>query len=139
MKGLAVFLSFLTAAPVLASDFVLVGRLDRTRDGDTIVVAGQPVRLKGIAAPERTEPGGPAATAALKALEGRQVVCHLTGETSHDRLVGWCSLLGDDLGDLQLAAGLARRCPSYDPMRRYPDAAADSKLPLPAYCLVKAP
>ena len=41
----------------------LVGEVTRVRDGDTIVVAGVPVRLQGLAAPERGEPGGAEATA----------------------------------------------------------------------------
>lgn len=137
---LAAFLLILAlAAPALASDFLLAGPITHVRDGDTIVVAGQPVRLKGIAAPERRDPGGPAATAQLASLVGRQVLCHLTGETSHDRLVGWCSLLGEDLGDMMLAASLVRRCDAFDPGHRYPDPGDGpaATLPWPAYCKAK--
>lgn len=134
---LVVALVLLVVSPALASEFTLLGTLGHARDGDTVVVAGTPIRLKGIAAPEKSEPMGRESAAAMKALEGQEVVCRLTGETSHDRLVGWCSLLGDDLGDMQLAAGLARRCPAFDPAKRYPDGPG-AQLPLPPYCTAKA-
>ncbi len=44
---------------------VLRGTVEHVRDGDTIVVGGQPVRLAGVAAPERHEPLGEAARRAI--------------------------------------------------------------------------
>ena len=43
----------------------LTGPVTHVRDGDTIVVAGQPVRLSALDCPERDEPGGAAATALM--------------------------------------------------------------------------
>jgi endonuclease YncB( thermonuclease family) len=137
----AVFALVLLAGPAGATSLnplAYAGTLERVRDGDTIIVDGLPIRLKGIAAPESNEPMGRESTLALRALVGRKLVCMLSGEVSYDRMVGWCSLVGLDLGDMQLAAGLARRCPFFDPGHRYPDTPA-STLPLPTYCVAGQP
>lgn len=135
-RGAVAALLLLPLSAQAATDFVLAGPITHVRDGDTVVVAGTPVRLKGIAAPELHEKGGKEAKATLDPLLGREVVCHPTGETSHDRLVGWCSLVGDDLGALQIKAGNARRCAAFDSGQRYQDTPG-STLPLPQYCVPK--
>jgi micrococcal nuclease len=131
--GIATALLLLAASPASAGEFVLVGTLTHVRDGDTVVVAGTAIRLEGIAAPEKSEPMGKESGEHLKPYEGREVVCRLTGQGSFDRLVGRCALLGDDLGAMQLAAGLARRCAAFDPAHRYTEGPG-AGLPLPAYC-----
>lgn len=122
-----------TAPAFAAAGFVYNGTITSVRDGDTFLLDGLPIRLKGVAAPESREPMGRESTANLRTLVGQRVACILTGEVSYDRMVGWCSLIGADLGDMQIAAGLARRCPSFDPMHRYPESPG-STLPLPPYC-----
>ena len=89
-------------------------------DGDTIVVSGIHVRLKGVAAPEVAhfgepgEPGGEAAKAFMvELIEGETVVCDLTQERTHGRRVGWCYRGGQDIAEALIAAGLARDCPRY--------------------------
>jgi endonuclease YncB( thermonuclease family) len=119
----------------------LVGRA-RVIDGDTLAVAGVHVRLKGVAAPEVAhpghpgEPGGEAAAAFMAELvEGRTLVCELTGERTHGRRVGRCFLEGRDVAGELIAAGLARDCPRYSQGRYVavePEAA--HRLPLPDYC-----
>ena len=90
----------------------------RTIDGDTIEISGVSVRLKGIAAPERDEPGGAEATEAMRRLIGTQDVrCELTGERTHNRAVGYCSAGGTDLNAAMVRGGLALSCPRYS--RRY--------------------
>jgi micrococcal nuclease len=119
----------------------LYGTVERLRDGDTLLVrpatGGRaiPIRLRGISAPELREPGGKEAKAFLERLTlGRSVVCDLTGEASHDRLVGYCAL-SLDLGDALLGAALVRRCPAFDPDGRYPE--GNTTLPIPPYCGAK--
>lgn len=108
----------------------------RARDGDTLVVAGTPVRLQGVAAPELSEPGGHEATEAMaRMIAGRMVTCDLTGERTHDRMVGVCYVDGVDLGAAIVAAGLARDCARYSGGRyQSVETAASRGLPLPGYC-----
>jgi endonuclease YncB( thermonuclease family) len=121
---------------------VLDGPVTRVRDGDTVLVNDPavspepvPVRFRGVAAPELSEPGGKEAKAWLeRAVLGKRVTCTLTGKPNHDRQVGYCVTYAD-VGDALIAAGQARRCPAFDPERRYPD--GNATLPLPPYC--KAP
>jgi endonuclease YncB( thermonuclease family) len=80
-----------------SAEAILTGHA-RTIDGDTIEIGAVPVRLKGIAAPERDEPGGSEATEAMRRLIGdRDVRCELTGERTRQRAVGFCSADGVDL------------------------------------------
>ncbi len=119
----------------------LVGRA-HVLDGDTIVVAGIHVRLKGVAAPEVAhageagEPGGDEARAFMTALiEGQTVVCNLTRERTHGRRVGYCTLDGQDIAAELIKAGLARDCPRFS-AGRYAEleTAAAASLPFPRYC-----
>lgn len=108
----------------------------RVIDGDTVEVARVRVRLAGVAAPERSEAGGPAATEALRRIvAGQTVRCALSGERSHDRQVGVCWAGSQDIGAAVIAAGVARDCPRYSNGRyaalEPPEAA---RLPLPRYC-----
>ena len=106
-----VLIGLLVAQPAFAE--ALSGRCQVT-DGDTVRVGGIAVRLKGIAAPEMSEPGGTAAREFLVQLaEGRTVVCDLTQERTHGRRVGLCRLDGQDIAEAVIAAGLARDCPRF--------------------------
>ncbi|EDP63206.1 nuclease (SNase-like) protein [alpha proteobacterium BAL199] len=75
----------------------------RVLDGDTIDVAGVRVRLHGVAAPERSEPGGAEATAALRQIIAGQVVrCSVTGfrlgrnlPTMPSTMGGWAAQMGN--------------------------------------------
>ena len=59
---------------------VLKGPVTHVRDGDTIEVSKIPIRLNGVAAPERNDPHGPQATAFMRDLIlGNEVRCELTG------------------------------------------------------------
>lgn len=126
----------------IAADERLAGRA-RVLDGDTIVVDGIHVRLKGVAAPEvghfgkPGEPGGEAAKAFMVELvEGATVVCELTKERTHGRRVGWCYRDGVDVAEALIQAGLARDCARYSGGRyatvERPEAAG---LPMPRYCV----
>jgi hypothetical protein len=108
----------------------------RVVDGDTVVVNGTRVRLKGVDAPELSHPSGIEAKLALQGIIGPSLTCQLTGERTHDREVGWCyNIFGSDIGAAIILAGKALACPHYD--RRYvaleqPDAIA--RLPRASYC-----
>jgi len=105
-------------------------------DGDTIRIAGQKVRLQGLAAPEMDEPGGQAAkNAMIQIVKGQQVSCELDGTTTHDRVVGICYAAGRDVAEELVRRGLARDCPRFS-RGRYKDleTVAAQSLPLPGYC-----
>ena len=55
--------------------------MSHVRDGDTIELGPIAIRLEGIAAPERDEPGGAAAADAMRDLVlGKDLRCDLTGD-----------------------------------------------------------
>ena len=130
----------LTALPAFATER-LVGRA-HVIDGDTIVVAGIHVRLKGVAAPEVAhageagEPGGDEArTFMTDLIEGQTVLCDLTWERTHGRRVGYCYRDGQDIAAELIAAGLARDCPRFSAGRYAQlETAAAASLPFPGYC-----
>ena len=132
--------------PAAAADChrgTLVGDVTHVRDGDTIEVAGLPIRLNGLAAPEHDEPGGPEATEAMRQLVAdRQLRCELDGEHTHDRCVGICYLDGEDISEVMVRKGLARDCPRFSGGRyRTAESQAanggatiEATYPLPGYC-----
>ncbi len=135
---------------------ILQGTITHVRDGDTIEVAGVPVRLWGIHAPERNEPGGLVASRVMMALVGQHHVrCQLTGEESHDLAIGRCWVTNnpllitqpqnapglDDLYDLagvMILLGLARDCPhlSQGYYANLEQPWVREEMPLPSYCEV---
>src|SRR5262245_26005445 len=77
-------------------------------DGDTVVVDGIRVRLKGVDSPELSHPGGPEAKSAMQEIVGASLTCQLTGERTHGREVGWCyNNSGNDIGAAIILAGRA--------------------------------
>lgn len=124
-----------------AGEVDLTGVVTHVRDGDTIVVGDTPVRLQGISAPERGGPHGPAATRFMRELTlGRTATCDLTGERTHDRVVGLCRVDGRDVGEAIVRAGLALDCPRFSGGRyRAAEQAGDARsrlsgYRLPGYC-----
>jgi endonuclease YncB( thermonuclease family) len=105
-------------------------------DGDTLRVAGQKVRLQGLAAPEISEAGGHKATAALiQIVKGQRVSCELDGTKSHDRVVGICYVEGRDVAAELVKHGLARDCERFSGGRyRELETPSGRLLPLPFYC-----
>lgn len=104
-------LLILLATPAAAAD--LSGRA-RATDGDTIRIGATSIRIWGLAAPERSEPGGRQATAAMAELLARGPVnCLDTGARSHGRVVAVCTVAGIDLAAEMVASGWARDCPRY--------------------------
>ena len=114
------------------------------RDGDTIEVGPIAIRLHGIAAPEGNESGGDIATSAMRDLVlGKDLRCDLTGDRSHDRVIGVCFLDdGRDIGEVMVFQGNARDCYRFsrgsyaDAERRAPAMGHDLSqiYALPEYC-----
>ncbi|MCO6385344.1 thermonuclease family protein [Oceanicola sp. 502str15] len=109
----------------------------QVRDGDTIVVAGTPVRLNGVDAPELgTRAGRDARRWMVNFLAGREVDCELNGERTHDRWVGVCFVDGKDIGAALIAAGHALDCRRYSGGRyaHLETPAARSRIRRAGYC-----
>jgi endonuclease YncB( thermonuclease family) len=107
------------------------------KDGDTVVVAGVTVRLKGVDAPEQADKYGPDATEGMRDIVGDWLRCGLTGEKTHDREVGYCTNAAhQDIGEAIIKKGLALACECfsdrYVPFEQ-PDALA--RLPRASYCI----
>lgn len=110
-RALTTALLILLATTAHAAD--LTGRA-RATDGDTIRIGTTSIRIWGLAAPERSEPGGRQATAAMADLLARgPVSCRDTGARSHQRVVAVCTVAGLDLAAEMVASGWARDCPRY--------------------------
>ena len=81
-------------------------------DGDTIRRGAERIRLCAVDAPERGEPGGAAATAAIRALllaaDGAAVEVNPTGGKSFGRIVARVRVGEVDVQLFLLAGGLAR-------------------------------
>jgi micrococcal nuclease len=113
----------------------------RVEDGDTIWVHGQgdpiEVRLNGVAAPEKKEPGGKQATAYLKTVcEGQPVKCELDGSKTRGREVGICYVKdATDIGAAVISVGLARDCTRFSGGRYADFEKPEAKyLAFPGYC-----
>ncbi|WP_340301742.1 thermonuclease family protein [Roseobacter sp. HKCCD5988] len=90
------------------------GEVTHVRDVDTIELGGVAIRLNGIDGPELSTDVGQAAKQFMTSLVlNREVVCDLTGERSHDRLIGVCHLNGEDIGATAIENGFALDCRRY--------------------------
>lgn len=96
----------------------------RVIDGDSLVVNGVEIRLRGVDAPEgrqMCERGGQdwacgrEATRRLAArIGGRSVQCTGTEYDQHDRLLGLCRIGADDLNEWLVSEGWAVAFGGYD-------------------------
>lgn len=84
-------------------------------DGDTIRAGGQGHRIWGVDAPERADQGGPASTAALRALtDGQRLSCDVVDVDRYQRPVVICTLPdGRDLACEMVRQGQAVDWPKY--------------------------
>lgn len=100
---------FIGTGPAAPSE-VLDGRVTHVRDGDTIEVSGVAVRLATLDCPELGTPEGEAAAARMRrAARFQRVTCTLTGQTSHDRVIGTCvTRTGTDLAERLIKDGDCR-------------------------------
>lgn len=97
-----------------ASGPQITGEVTHVRDVDTIELGGVAIRLNGIDGPELSTDVGQAAKQFMTSLVlNREVECDLTGERSHDRLIGVCYLNGEDIGATAIENGFALDCRRY--------------------------
>lgn len=134
----AAILAMVLAAP---ADARTVQGNAYVRDADTIVVAGTPVRLNGVDAPENGNRAGREATRFMeRLLRGRTVTCDLNGDRTHDRWVGVCFIQREgqlyDIGAVLISEGLALDCRRYSGgrYRNLEPAGARQRLPQAGYC-----
>lgn len=111
------------------------------RDADTVVVAGTPVRLNGVDAPETSNRyGREAKTYMERLLRGKTVTCNLNGDRTYDRWVGICFINVDDqlvdIGAVVISRGHALDCRRYSGgrYRSLEPAGARSRLRQASYC-----
>jgi endonuclease YncB( thermonuclease family) len=111
----------------------------RVLDGDTVVVAGTRVRLKGVDAAELGTARGESARRAMVALVTGTLTCRLTGEKTYGREVGYCFTSdGTDINQAIIASGAALACPRYDDRYvQYEQAAARAAQPRAVYCVAR--
>jgi endonuclease YncB( thermonuclease family) len=107
------------------------------KDGDTVVVAGTTVRLKGVDAPEPADKYGREATVGMQAIVGNWLRCGLTGEKTYGREVGYCTNAADlDIGEAIIKKGLALACECFsDRYVRFEQPDAVARLPRASYCI----
>ena len=120
-----------------ADTTVLTGTVTHVRDGDTIEVGKIPIRLNGVSAPELDEPlGYTSKQFMIDLVDGKSVLCEMTGAKTYDRLVGTCYLDGQDIGAVVISEGLALDCPRYSGGRygEFEVAGAQDQIMLPGYC-----
>lgn len=116
----------------------LSGRVTHVRDGDTIVIGNQPIRIEGLHAPELTTEIGQRAKLYVEDLiAGELITCWLNGEETYDRKVGVCFFAQQDIAARLVAEGLGRDCPAFSGGRyaRFESEATNEVADLPGYCL----
>jgi len=106
-------------------------------DGDTVVVAGTPIRLKGVDAAELGTARGENARRVMVTLVTGTLTCRLTGEKTYSREVGYCTTAdGADINRAIIAQGAALACPRYDTRYvSFEQEAALAAQPRSSYCV----
>ena len=109
-----------SAAPKASSQPTIIhGTVTHVRDGDTIEVNGIAVRLSALDCPENDTRQGRIATTLAKQFQGSQAMCELTGAKTYDRVVGYCSVGGNDFGLYMMQNSSCKVWPKYDVWNRY--------------------
>jgi endonuclease YncB( thermonuclease family) len=98
---------------------ILSGIITHVRDGDTFEVNGVPVRLAALDCPEKKIQESDLVTAYAKQFKGQKAICELTGAKSYDRVVGYCSVNGQDFIKHMIENTSCKLWPKYDVWKRY--------------------
>ena len=98
---------------------VLKGTITHVRDGDTFEINGIPVRISALDCAENSTPEGKKITRFAKKFLGNQAVCELTGATTYDRVVGYCSIEGKDFARTMMNETSCKLWAKYDVWDRY--------------------
>ncbi len=110
---------FLLSSNSISQTSIIEGKITHVRDGDTLEIENIPVRLAALDCPENNTPEGRYATKIAKQFEGSQALCELTGAKSYDRFVGYCSINGEDYGEILISQSACRIWKKYDIWERY--------------------
>ena len=110
---------FLLSSNSISQTSIIEGKITHVRDGDTLEIENIPVRLAALDCPENNTPEGRYATKIAKQFEGSQALCELTGAKSYDRFVGYCSINGEDYGEILISHSACRVWRKYDVWKRY--------------------
>ena len=100
------------------STALLVGIVTDVKDGDTFVLSltseHETIRLWGIDAPEKSQPGGADARRVLRdMIKHETLACKGLYRDDYDRLIATCTINGRDLGALLVQIGYAMDYPRY--------------------------
>lgn len=89
----------------------VTGTVDHVRDGDTLEVAGVPIRFETLNCAELgTEEGEKAKMRMRELALGELLSCQLAGRASYDRQIGNCRLSdGRDVGEVMISEGWCER------------------------------
>jgi endonuclease YncB( thermonuclease family) len=98
---------------------VISGVITSVRDGDTFLLGNLPIRLAAVDCPETNTQSGRRAAQFLRQYTSSRVTCELTGATTYDRSVAYCSIDGRDIGRLLFANTQCRVWERYDVWNRY--------------------
>ena len=95
------------------------GKITLVRDGDTFVLGILPIRLAAVDCPENNTLAGQNASDFISIFLGETATCELTGATTYDRSVAYCSIDGRDVGMMLFANTECRVWERYDVWDRY--------------------
>ena len=98
---------------------VLKGTITHVRDGDTFEVKGVPIRIAVLDCPENNTSEGKTATRFAKQFKGKQAICELTGKTTYDRKVGYCSIDGKPFEEIMVENTTCEYWCKYDVWNRF--------------------
>ena len=110
---------FLSSLVAKSQTSIIVGEITHVRDGDTLEIENTPIRLAALDCPENNTPEGRYATKIAKQFEGSQAYCELTGAKSYERFVGYCSINGEDYGEILISQSACKVWRKYDVWKRY--------------------